>query len=241
VCTDTVDFYVPVDVRAWIKSSVSPHANTQYDYADNTQHPLYAAYQYPHPLSGAGTTYTVTINKTRTDSANGVLRTKSLDVEVDLEDADNTDDGLIQTGTTVIFEAIEETGSGNFVTWSGDCASCGSALTCTKIISANTSCTGEFSFGETPPTTYTLSASMSGPGTGSITASDSSINCGATCSYNYESGTAVTLSGSCDDPWTFTEWGGSCAGTNASTDCELTMSEEKTASIICSGKWIGKQ
>ena len=201
----------------------------------NTWSAYYAPYQYPHPLRGAGTSYTVAVTKTRTDDADGRIRATSL--EIDLPTLSTSDSASIQTGTTLILEATEYTGMGSFVTWGGDCASCGSALQCLKTVSGDLSCSGEFSYGETPPTTYTASVTKTGNGTGTVVSSDASINCGATCSYTYEDATSVTLTASCTEGG-FVGWGGDCSG--QSPTCGLTMSANKSVTAMChTGQTVG--
>jgi hypothetical protein len=71
------------------------------------------------------------------------------------------------------------------------------------------------------PQTFNLSVSKSGSGSGTITSGPSGINCGATCSYAFTSGTPVTLTATADTGSTFTGWsGGSCSGTGT---CTVTM------------------
>lgn len=187
--------------------------------AANTWTAYYTPYQYPHPTRAAGTSYAVALIKTRTDDADGRLRTTSLDV--DLQTTETSGSGSVQTGTTLIFEATEYTGMGSFVSWGGDCASCGANLQCLKTVSGNLSCSGEFGYGASPPTTYALSVIRVGSGSGYVVSSDSSINCGSTCSYDYEEDTVVTLSAQ-PTLGSFVGWsGGGCSGTGT---CIVTMS-----------------
>jgi hypothetical protein len=69
--------------------------------------------------------------------------------------------------------------------------------------------------------TYTLSVSKSGTGSGTVSSDPAGIDCGTTCSADYDYNTVVTLSASADPGSTFTGWsGGGCSGTG---DCVVTM------------------
>jgi hypothetical protein len=77
----------------------------------------------------------------------------------------------------------------------------------------------------TPPAQVTLTVTKSGDGSGTVTSSPAGISCGATCSANFNTGTAVTLTVS-NPGSTFAGWsGGGCSGTGA---CTVTMSAAQT-------------
>lgn len=65
-----------------------------------------------------------------------------------------------------------------------------------------------------------LTVTRAGTGSGTVTSSPQSINCGATCSAPFTSGTVVTLTATPDPNSTFTGWSGDCSGTAA---CTVTM------------------
>ncbi len=75
-------------------------------------------------------------------------------------------------------------------------------------------------------TTYTLTTTVTGSGT--LTSSPSGINCGATCSASFNSGTSVTLTAAPAAGYSFTGWSGACSGT--ATTCAVTMSAARSAS-----------
>jgi len=75
-----------------------------------------------------------------------------------------------------------------------------------------------------PPINYTLSVSVSGNGT--VTSSPPGINCGATCSASFASGTQVTLTSTPAAGSSSAGWSGACTGTGS---CSLTMNS--TASV----------
>ncbi len=66
-----------------------------------------------------------------------------------------------------------------------------------------------------------LTVQASGTGAGTITSSPAGINCGATCSASFESGTSVTLTATPSAGATFGGWSGACSGTGA---CTFTLS-----------------
>jgi len=102
------------------------------------------------------------------------------------------------------------------------------------FVSCNPSCPGT-------PQTYTLTVLKSGNGSGTVTSSPSSINCGSTCSNSFNSGTSVVLTASPASSSNFSGWsGGGCLGTgtcsinlnsNASTTASFAL---KTYTITAS-------
>src|SRR5207244_1564172 len=75
---------------------------------------------------------------------------------------------------------------------------------------------------------FTLSVSNTGTGSGNVTSSDGGINCGATCSASYTSGTTVTLTATPAGGSTFTGWSG-CDAVSGTT-CSVTMSAARAVS-----------
>ncbi len=77
----------------------------------------------------------------------------------------------------------------------------------------------------TDPTTYLLTVTPAGTGTGTVTSTPAGISCGTACSARYESGTTVTLSAAAAAGSTFAGWTG-CTGTGAT--CTVTMSAARS-------------
>jgi len=71
--------------------------------------------------------------------------------------------------------------------------------------------------------TFTLNVTERGIGT--VTSTDGNINCGNACSFNYSSGTVVTLNAAAASGWSFLGWGGNCSGTGS---CVVTMTQAQT-------------
>jgi endo-1,4-beta-xylanase len=74
-------------------------------------------------------------------------------------------------------------------------------------------------------TSYALTVSKSGTGSGTVTSSTGGVNCGSTCSATYASGTTVTLTAAAATGSTFGGWSGACTGTGA---CTLSMTAART-------------
>lgn len=114
------------------------------------------------------------------------------------------------TGTKVSLTAKPDNES-VFVGWSGACSGTGS---CSVTISADTNVTATFN---KAPKTYLLTVSKNGTGSGTVGSSPPGINCGATCSQSYNSGTQVTLTASPASGSVFAGWSGACSGTGSCT------------------------
>ena len=80
--------------------------------------------------------------------------------------------------------------------------------------------------GPAPPPSFTLNISKAGSAAGLGTVTGNGINCGATCSASFPSGTVVTLQQSHPaNTSTFAGWSGDCSGLGV---CSVTMNGNKT-------------
>ena len=122
------------------------------------------------------------------------------------------------TGTTVTLAAAPA-GNSVFAGWSGGCSGTGS---CVVTIDAAKSVTATFNL-----QTFSLSVAKTGNGTGTVTSSPAGINCGATCSFPFNSGTVVTLTAAPAANSTFTGWSGVCSGVG---NCIVTIDAAKSVS-----------
>lgn len=73
-------------------------------------------------------------------------------------------------------------------------------------------------------TSYPLTVTKNGTGSGTVTSSPAGISCGSTCTASYTSGTPVTLTATPAAGSAFTGWSGACSGTSA---CTVTMNSAK--------------
>jgi uncharacterized repeat protein (TIGR03803 family) len=127
----------------------------------------------------------------------------------------STCSAAFSNGTVVTLTATAAAGS-TFAGWSGACSGTG---TCAVTISAAKAVTATFKV-----TTYTLSVTEAGTGSGTVKSSPSGITCPSTCSANFNSGTVVTLTATTAEGSTFASWSGACTGTGI---CSVTMSAAK--------------
>jgi phospholipase C len=118
------------------------------------------------------------------------------------------------SGSAVTLTATAASNS-TFTGWSGACT--GTAA-CTVTLSADTSVTANFDGAAPPPDQLTVQ--LAGAGSGAVTSSPAGISCGSTCTANFASGTAVTLTATPDSNSTFSGWSGACTGT---AKCTLTI------------------
>ena len=84
---------------------------------------------------------------------------------------------------------------------------------------------------------YTLTLTDIGTGTGKVTDNTGQISCSeasgvvtGTCSASYTGGTLVTLTESVTSPSTFGGWGGACASSGTATTCGFTITANTAAS-----------
>lgn len=89
--------------------------------------------------------------------------------------------------------------------------------------------TGSISVYVPSATLNTLGVALVGNGT--VTSSPSGINCGATCSYDFNSLVSVSLTPTASSGYAFSEWSGDCTG---SSTCVVNMSADKnvTATFV---------
>jgi Divergent InlB B-repeat domain len=125
-----------------------------------------------------------------------------------------------EEGTKVTLTQEAAAGS-KFSGWSGACTGTGSCVvTMTEAKSVTAS------FEATAKAKFKLTVSKAGAGQGKVTSSPAGIECGATCTAEFEEGTLVTLSASAEAGSTFAGWSGSgCSGTGS---CKVTMTEAKS-------------
>jgi uncharacterized repeat protein (TIGR01451 family) len=124
------------------------------------------------------------------------------------------------SGTAVNVNQVADSGS-LFQSWGGAC-------------SGSNGCTVTMGGDETVSTSFvlgmTLSVTLAGTGTGSVTSGDGSISCsnsGGSCSALYLPGTAIALTAAPGGTSIFGGWSGGCTGTDPNT-CNVTLNSNET-------------
>ena len=77
-----------------------------------------------------------------------------------------------------------------------------------------------------PPTTYTLTITLVGTGSGTVTSTPAGISCKPTCSASFAAGTSVKLTTAPATGSYFSGWSGACKGTSA---CTVVMNSNLSA------------
>ncbi len=132
----------------------------------------------------------------------------------------STCSAFFNSGTQLILTASPASGS-MFAGWSGACTGTG---TCTVTMNQVRSVSATFNV--VPPSTYLLSVSTSGNGSGTATSSPSGISCPSSCAASFPSGTQVTLTASPATGSVFAGWSGTCTGSGT---CAVTMDQARSA------------
>ena len=123
---------------------------------------------------------------------------------------------VFASGTPVTLAATAAPGS-VFTGWSG--GGCSGTGPCSVSGPSNVTLTATFL------PLFTLEVVTLGRGSGTVTSTSPGINCGATCSASFASGTAVTLTARPATGSAFTGWSGGCSGMGT---CAVTVSAATT-------------
>ena len=127
-------------------------------------------------------------------------------------------------GTTVTL-TVKPGARSAFTAWGGACSGGADQPTCTVTMDGARDVTATFT--ALPPASWLLSVARDGTGMGTVTSNPAGIDCGSTCTKQYEDGTTVDLVATADDVSAFSGWTGGCAG--PSSTCTVTMDQARQA------------
>lgn len=144
------------------------------------------------------------------------------------------------SGTTVALTAVPAANS-VFAGWTDGCA--GPAAATNVLLDANRTCTATFNL-----RSFALSVTKAGSGEGTVTSQPAGINCGGTCSLNFNVGQSVTLTATATAGSVFGGWTGACASSNANTatvlmdavkNCGVTFTRQFELAVAFTGQGTG--
>lgn len=117
-----------------------------------------------------------------------------------------------------------------FDSWTGACAAEASNV-CDVTMDVARTTTAVFTEIIVPPTKHTLTVAFVGDGSGTVTSTDTLVNCdgSGTCEVEYDEGTAVTLQATADAGTTFVSWDQACSGTG---DCDVTLDADTFVVVV---------
>ncbi|MDD5559066.1 choice-of-anchor tandem repeat GloVer-containing protein [Candidatus Methylomirabilis sp.] len=171
--------------------------------------------------------YTLTVTKTGTGSGTVTSSPAGISCGTDCTEP-------YASGTSVTLTATPDPGS-TFAGWSSTSnravfarrrssqKSRAAGSDCTNgsvTLDAAKTCTATFTL-----STYALTVTKAGTGSGTVTSSPAGISCGTTCATTFANGATVTLTATPATGSTFAGWSGACTGTGA---CSVTLDAAKS-------------
>ena len=181
-------------------------------------------------VSAAPTSYTLAVSKAGTGS--GAVTSSPAGISCGA-----TCSASYTNGTSVTLTATAASGS-TFSSWTGCDSVSGSTCTVTMSTAKSVSAT----FNTAPPSSYTLSVSKSGTGSGNVSSAPAGIDCGSTCSADFGEGTSVTLAATAATGSTLGSWTGcdSTSGNALDSGGDDTGWVPATADALWCTRGVGK-
>jgi hypothetical protein len=208
-----IDFATSHKVRL---PAVTPASDSSFRIV--TVDPAGNAYTSPdYDLTSSPSAFSLTVTK----SGNGTVTSNPAGINCGVDCVESYASGAVVT--LVATPNAEQSFSG----WGGACSG---TSTCVVTMSAAKNVTAEFS--AITPGSFPVTLSKSGGGI--VTSVPAGIDCGPVCSFEFKTGTAVSLTATAEPGYQFNGWAGDCTG--AST-CVLTVNSAKTvtASFVLTG------
>ena len=134
-------------------------------------------------------------------------------------------DGFYNSGTSIQITPSASPGY-VFTGWSGDCA--GQGNPCFLNMDAPRSATGTFTTGLS---SYPLTVTKAGTGSGTVTSVPAGINCGSTCTAPFNSGESVSLTATPDNSVADTAWTGCDSVSADKRQCSVSMTQARSVTV----------
>src|SRR5438045_1077614 len=166
----------------------------------------------PPPLPGPVAQHFLTVSK----SGSGTVRSAPAGI-----DCGTTCSATLAEGTQMVLTPVPDPGW-QFAGWGGGCTGLGG---CALKVVADTKVFVTFeAVAPAAPGKHNVTVTPSGAGAGRISSSPAGIDCGSTCTAQFDDGTRVVFNATPATGSTFAGWTGACAGT--ATTCELSGTPE---------------
>jgi beta-glucosidase len=131
----------------------------------------------------------------------------------------------LSSGVIVTLTATASSGM-SFGGWSGACTGTG---TCVVTMTGNQAVTATFN---QQVTTYPLTVTKAGTGSGTVTANTGGISCGTSCTASLAAGTVVNLTTAAASGSVFAGWSGDCSGSSCSLGMDGPKSVTATFNLV---------
>ena len=125
---------------------------------------------------------------------------------------------------------VGQSDGNSFTGWGGDCSGT-TGSTCQVTINSAKNISANF------VPNYLLTVTNANPFGGTVTSDTGGIDCGATCSHNYSSGSRTILSATPTAGFSFAGWGGDCTGNSGNT-CQLSLNAARTVTAAFSANFV---
>jgi len=166
----------------------------------------------PPPLPGPVAQHFLTVSK----SGSGTVRSAPAGI-----DCGTTCSAILAEGTQMVLTPVPDPGW-QFAGWGGGCTGLGG---CALKVVADTKVFVTFeAVAPAAPGKHNVTVTPSGAGAGRISSSPAGIDCGSTCTAQFDDGTRVVFNATPATGSTFAGWTGACAGT--ATTCELSITTD---------------
>ena len=182
-------------------------SGTQYCYRVNAFNTAGSS-AYTNEICGTTLAASFTLNVGRSGTGNGTITSSPAGITCGSDCMQ-----AYISGTPVTLSAAPASGS-TFVGWSGTACTNGNVT-----VNADVSCTAVFNL----MSTYTLTVTRIGTGSGTVTSNPTGINCGTTCTTTLTSGTNVNLVATPASGSTFAGWTGSADCMDGSVTVNLNL------------------